>query len=197
MFDSSAQLLRAVCQEEAKHGYNVPDRLEEKDFSWLVEYLIKPEKRLIRGKACPGSFFRFASSQGELSSLEQSNRTKLTVKRWSESFQDDPSTYKMIIANLTKSEFTATSDGSTMHLHRQCSKQERHMNNIDVYFTTEKHDAVDCLREIRNQRIGHPNGAAMSVKVLQELYEKVKKCFEVITDAKQFVLGLQNTWKVA
>ena len=200
LLDSSAHLLRMLCQKEYElYGYRVPDRLLERDFSFLADHLSSPRERLVHGNAFPGSFFLYASSHVSVSSIGAQKPSPYFIKRkwaelkvlsWDKNFQEIPDC-DTIVVNLVKSKFTKSADENTLYLHREPSRGEKYKRNIDVYFATKKCNAVDLLRKIRNEKIGHRNCVPMSDDEFKELFEDVTKCYEDLEADSGFIQELQ------
>ena len=213
LLDSSTQLLRRVLREEAQmYGRKVPGELVKKDFSWLVSELIDPETRLKSGRrreAFPGLFFELASSQVTLSDVDElsphygKNWTEVTVQKWtevtvqegaetkvekwSEKLRQDPPRYNTVIVNLQKSGFKPSGMDDVLYLKRKPSREEKRMNNIQMYFGTKKYDAVDRLRELRNKKVGHPKNVSMSDADFDTLVSEVKKLYEILTNDEESI----------
>ena len=201
LLDSSAQLLRTLCEKEYElYGYEVPDRLLERDLSFLVDHLINPKERLVHGNGCPGSFFVFASSHVSISSIGTRTRLPPFVKRrwaelkilsWDKKFQGIPDS-NIIVVNLVKSRFTKSARKNILYLHRDPSNAEKSNKNINVYFATKKCNAVDLLRRIRNEKIGHRTCVPMSDDEFKTLFEDVMKCYEDLEVDSRFIRELQK-----
>ena len=194
-------MLRTLCKKEHELcGYKVPDCLSTRDFSFLVDHLISPKERLVRGKAFPGSFFLLASCHVSLSSIGAEKPLPPSIKRkwvelkvlkWDERFQEIPDS-ETIVVNLEKSKFTKSADENVLYLHREPSKGEKNNKNIEVYFGTKKCDAVDLLRKIRSTKIGHRSCVHMSDDEFKTLFDDVTKCFEDLEAEREFIQALQE-----
>lgn len=153
----------------------------------------------MRGRACPGSFFLFASCHVSLSFIGGENPPPPFIKRnwaelkilsWDGDIQEIPDC-KTIVVNLVKSTFTKF-DENTLYLHRGFAKSEKYNRNIEVYFATKRFDAVDLLRTTRNEKIGHCICVAMSDDDFRMLFEDVTKCFEDLDVDSKFIQELQQ-----
>ena len=201
LIDISSQLLRALCKKEDElFGYKVPDSLSERDFTFLVDHLISPRERLVRGRAFPGSFFLFASCHVSLSSIDAEKPlppsvkrkwTELKVLKWDEGFQGIPDS-ETIVVNQVKSKFTKSADENVLYLHRVFSKGELDNRNIEVYFGTKIYNAVELLRHVRNESISHPSTTHMSDDEFKTLFDNVTKCFEVLEAERVLIQALQK-----
>ena len=191
-YDSANCVLRIVCGIERAKGLELPDAsvLKREDFTDLAR-LLNDSKSRIEKKQC-GSFFNDLKLQVDLEQqLEKihihsdgSKRKVLQVVSPKHSAEERlPQLPEHVFCVDQGKEFSLT------RLENFCYYQEKDRNKkactVSVYCPTDAWYAVQDLRDMRNDIVGHPGSADLSNDGIQKVFDAVKQAYNKLIIATE------------
>lgn len=182
VFDNATEALREACKEEMIicTGYSPRKNLEDLDFSRLADYLVTPNRTSDSPNKL-GSFYYSGFSAKHETDPEDPNCVLLTVSGKKDDRLEGINVPKgtKVCVNKELSPIEQISDDRFI-LRRSLSKNKRPKGLLEVFFQTEKCEAVYKLKTLRNDKIGHPVNTRITDGELSQMFQSARSAYQLM-----------------